>query len=266
MTEFSSSASSTSIFRVTVPQPLSHAVEYYGTKNIRLIFTNISGTVQLLEVVTLQFQPDIGTAPLYVDHACGVEVPIGKGQDVVLPVTPNPLYLQHTNQFSVMVRFRTVQEVGLGAQQTETFRDCSYIIVGKPVVDLGQVFVSFKQPEDLHYAELVARLSARAGFKPYIALSDQRFGQNQWERIQGAIGTSRSIIVIWSKRTEWGGGVKKEIELARLKSLQEILLIEEGMSLPDIYKDTDIEYQRFSATHPASAFCAAVTSLRAQIL
>jgi hypothetical protein len=267
MTDSSSSSGATGpVFAVVAPHPLSHAVEYYGTKNTRLILTNISANVQLLETVTLQFQPDIGTAPLYVDYPCDMEVPIAKGQDVVIPVTPTPIYMEHTNQFSVMVRFRPVAETGVGAQQTETFRDCSYILVGRPVLDLGHVFISFKQQENMPYAELLARLSARAGFKPYVAVNDPRLGKNQWERIEKAIGNSRSIMVIWTRRTEWGGGVKREIELARGNNLQEILLIEDGATLPDIYKDTEIAYQRFSAADPAQAFCNAITSLRTQIL
>jgi len=253
-------------FGVTAPPPISYLVECYAAIDVRLIITNVSGVVQLLETVTLQFQADVGTAPIYVDVSCGVEIRPAKAAEIVITVIPDSLYLAGTNQFSVMLRYKAVEIGKLGVQQTEIHPNLSYLLVRASSLDLGQVFISFKQPEDLDAANLLARLSAKAGFKPYLALRNPKVGTNQWDRIARAIRSSKSVMVIWTSRTEWGGGVRREIRLARGKKLREILLIQEGIQLPDIYKDTEIEYQPFNPDMPASAFGKAITSLRKQIL
>ena len=261
-----SSPSSKLNFGVSAPPPISHLVEYYSLTEVRLIITNVSGRLQLVETITLQFQADVGTAPIYVDCSCGIEIRPAKAEEVVVTVTPDSLYLAGTNQFSVMVRYKTVEVDKVGVQQTEVHSNLSYILVRPSSLDLGQVFISFKQPEDLDIANLLARLSAKAGFKPYLALRDPKLGANQWRRIARAIGSSKSVMVIWTTRTEWGGGVRREVGLARGKKLHEALLIDESLQLPDLYQGTEMEYQYFNPDIPAAAFGKAITSFRKQVL
>jgi len=253
-------------FGVTAPPPISHLVEYYASTDVRLIVTNRSGLSQLVETVTLQFQADVGTAPIYVETSCGVEIRPAKAEEIVVKVMPDSLYLAGTNQFSAMIRYKTVEVDKVSGQQTEIHSNLSYRLVRPCSLDLGQVFISFKQPEDLDMANLLARLSSKAGFKPYLALRDPKLGTNQWRRITRAIASSKSVMVVWTARTEWGGGVRREVRLARKKKLQEILLIQKGLQLPDIYQGTEIEYQPFDADIPAPAFGQAVSSFREQIL
>ncbi len=253
-------------FGVAEPPPLSHSVEYYGAINIRLIITNLSAARQLLETVTLQFHPDVGTSPIYVDCPSGVEINPAKAEEIIIPVIPDCLYFHTTNQFSVMLRYRPIEADKVGAQKCDIHPDLSYILLRESATDLGQLFISFKQTEDLDRATLLGRFAQRAGFKPYLALEDPTVGAKQWRRIAKAIRASRSILVIWSSRTEWGTGVKKEIEIARKKKLREILLIEDNIPLPDLYTGTEIEFLRFSPANPAPAFGLAITSLRKQLI
>jgi hypothetical protein len=254
-------------FGVAVPPPLSSAVEYYDTIEIGLIITNRTATRQLLELVTLQFNAQgAGSTPPYVDLRCGIEIAPGKTGEVTVAVTPDCLYFGTTNMFSVMLRYRPIEADQVGAQKTDVHKDRSFILVHPSTTNLGRLFISFKQPEDLERATLLAQLASKAGFEPYIALEDPKLGAKQWLRIAKAIRASRSILVIWSSRTEWGSGVKKEIEIARKKKLREVLLIEGDLPLPEMYEGTEIEYQRFNPASPASAFALAVTSLRKQMV
>jgi hypothetical protein len=71
---------------------------------------------------------------------------------------------------------------------------------------------------------------------------------------------------VWALRTEWGDGVGKEIELCRKHNVRELLLIEEGVDLPELYKGTKTTYKRFDPSDPAKAFSEAIRSLHEQIV
>jgi TIR domain-containing protein len=254
------------IFAVSVAPPTSLDVEYYGVKELSLYVTNRSAQEQLLDSVTLKFQPDVGTAPIYVRQSCGLSIAIGKAAEVKLRIRPTPLYQENTNAMSVMLEHRACDAGRLGSPGKEIHSDCFYLIIKPSADDLGEIFISFKQPEDLPLAEALARYARRAGFKPYIAQSKPELGADQWNRIESAIARSTAIVIMWTVYTEWGGGVKKEIELARKYKIKEVLLLANNIDVPALYKGTDIEFKKFDPSNPAPSLVEAITSMRNQIV
>src|SRR5258708_27656312 len=74
------------------------------------------------------------------------------------------------------------------------------------------------------------------------------------------------MFIVWGVRTEWGEGVEKEIALCRKHKVRELLLIEEGLAVPQPYEGTNVTYKRFDASDPAKALSEAITSSRDQVV
>jgi hypothetical protein len=101
--------------------------------------------------------------------------------------------------------------------------------------------------------------------KPYIALGDPEPGSEQWNRIEDAIIQSKMAFVIWGSRTEWGTGVQREIELCIRHKVPMVLLLQNGLDVPEQFRDRDREYLRFDPDNPSEAFATAVESVKRQL-
>lgn len=240
-------------------------VEYFSHKTVSLDITNLLPHQILLEDVTLQFQVDTGSAPIYADHSCGIELPATELVSLAIPVTPTCRYLENTNMFQVMAHYRINEGGRLGPRISEPHQG-SYLIIKKPKDVLADVFISFKQPEYVALARLLERYARRAGLNPYLIVEDKQPGGRHWERIEEAIKRSKSAFIVWGERTEWGMGVQREIELCRKHGVMEVLLLEHHLVVPDLFQTTaaDVEYSRFSVDDPAESFSVAVASARAR--
>ncbi len=113
---------------------------------------------------------------------------------------------------------------------------------------------------------MIGRYAERAGFAPYVAMEDPQPGTQQWQRIEAAIKRSRAAFIIWTRRTEWGEGVQREIRLCRKYSVREVLLIEEGVAIPAEFSGTNVEYSRFLQDEPALKFDHAISTTREAVL
>ena len=238
---------------------------YFESTRIGIKVTNISGETVLIESVTLQFEADTGAAPNYEDSYPALRLSPGQSSPINLNVTPVPLYRAYTNQFKV----RLTGHVESGGRLHGSFSELHpgfYLIINMPSDSLGNVFVSFKQPEDQRLANILERYARRAGFEPYLFMRKPHLGADQWEEIAKLIKQSHSVIIVWALRTDWGDGVEKEIELCRTHKCREILLIENGVELPELYDGTKATYKRFDPEEPAKALSEAIASLRAQIV
>lgn len=237
---------------------------YFEDIVIELKVDNVSGKSLLIESVTLKFDPDTGATPVYVDCPVGVRLTANGGSVIKVTVCPTPLFREYTSQFVARFKCHHESRGRIIASFMES-HDGLYIIIHPPEKQLGDVFVSFKQPEDRKLANILERYAKRAGFTPHLFIQDAHLGTDQWIRIDALIKGSHSAFIVWALRTDWGDGVTTEIELCRKHKVREILLIEEGVELPDAYRGTNRAYQKFDPADPASAISKAVSSVYAQV-
>src|SRR6266404_2805165 len=193
----SGSATDRRILGVSIAPLKSVEVEYFESKTLSLYFTNRSDELLLVDGVTLQFQTDGGTAAHYTDHQCALRIAPKVGAAFAVQVTPTPIYMANTNSIELMVKYRVDSKGKLGASVTER-HSASYLIIKPARHQLGDAFVSFKQPEDRNLAMIIGRYAERAGFTPYVAMKDPRPGTQQWDRIETAIKGSRVAFIIWT--------------------------------------------------------------------
>jgi hypothetical protein len=243
-------------------EPLS--IHYFESTPINLKVTNISGQDVLIECVTLQFEADTGAAPNYEDSHPALKLGPQKSGFVTVGVTPVSLYREYTNQFKVEVTGHVESRGRLGKSFSERHSGY-YVIISAPTVPLGDIFISFKQPEDQRLANILERYARRAGFTPHVFMRNPQLGKEQWKEIEKLIKECHSVVIVWGQRTGWGDGVEKEIELCRKHNRREILLIAEGVDPPKLY-DSKLAYQRFDPSDPAKGLSEAIASLRAQVV
>src|SRR5262249_43984492 len=108
----------------------------------------------------------------------------------------------------------------------------------------------------------------RAGLSPYLIVDDRQPGGRHWDRIETAIKGSHSTFIIWAQRTEWGEGVQREVELCRKHSVAEVLLLEQSLGVPELFRATapQQEYIGFHREDPAEPFERAVVAVRKRLL
>jgi hypothetical protein len=252
-------------FRLTLCAATPLATRYFELQTIEFDVVNISGDVLFIETASLRFEADTGAIPNYVDSSPGLTLLPNKNRRITIDVRPIPLYKEFTNRFDVLLKYRPEVEGRLGKQSKEPHVGF-YIIISTPPATLGDVFVSFKQPEDQRIANILERYAKRAGFSPHLFMRNPEVGTDQWQSIEQLINQCHSMFVVWGRRTEWGDGVGREIELCRKRRIREILLIENGVALPDPYHGTNSTYKRYDPEYPAPVLSEAVSSLRDQIL
>jgi len=238
---------------------------YFESTRIKIKVTNISGENVLIQRVTLQFDPDTGAAPNYEDSFPSLRLLSNKSDLIEVDVTPVPLYREETTQFKIGLMGHVESGGCLRESFSERHEEGFYIILKVPTLQLGDIFISFKQPEDQKLANILVRYAKRAGFNPCLFMRNPELGKDQWKEIEKLIRQCHSVIIVWALRTEWGEGVEKEIELCRKYGCREILLIAEGVDPPKLY-DPKIAYKQFDPSDPAKDLSEAIASLRAQVV
>lgn len=251
-------------FLVEIVSSAPISTHYFERTRINIKVTNISKESVLIECATLQFEADTETAPNYQDHPTALRLSPNESGLIEVDVTPVPLFLEYTNQFQVGLKAHVESGGRLSVPFWERHK-AYYIIINPPTLSLGDIFISFKQPEDLRLANILERYAKRAGFNPHLFMRNPAIGRDQWDEIEMLIKRCHSVIIVWSLRTEWGEGVEKEIELCRQYSCREILLVAAGVEPPKIY-DSKLAYQRFDPNDPAKGLSEAIRSLRDQVI
>lgn len=245
---------------ISVAPLLKSTVEYFTSRRIELNITNLLPGAVLLEDVTLCFQPDSGSADIYVETRLGVQVPANEVAPVSIDVRPTTEYLEYTNCFNVLLHYRLADRL---EQRLTARRDrASFIIIRRPNNTIADVFISFKQMEDISLARMLELHAQRAGLNPYIVINEPDPGKDQWVRIEEAIKKSKAAFIIWGSRTEWGTGVQREVAMCRRHGVEEVLLLHRNIEVPELFKPTKKEYLRFDPDNPREAFAKAVESTR----
>jgi len=248
----------------SIPPLRSTEVEYFSEITIPVLLTSTTPDRLFVESLVLRFQSDARQGSVFEEKHCGWELGPGEVREEQVIARPQPLHLENTNTFDVLVRYRILGMKGLSREYSEKHSG-SYIIVRSASQAFGKIFISFKQPEDIGLAQILERMARRSGFTPYLAVHHPIPGTSLWERIEPEITSCRMAVVIWTKHTDWGTGVQQEMEICRKQAIPCALLIENGVALPEGY-DQEIEYRRFETDDPAPAFSKAISAQREELL
>ncbi len=242
-------------------------VEYYQSITRTILVTNTTGERILVEDLALRFASDSGLATVEVRQECGCELEPSGVLEQQIEVAPTPLFLAATNTFDVMVRFR-IAGSRISGPRRAVFSMTSYLIIRHPSIQVGRVFISLKQPEDIDLGREMAVMVRRAGLVPFLKADNERLSEDIWsETIEPALRESDIAIVVWTKNTDWKAeGVEREIAFCRELKIPEALLLAADTSVPPLYEGTSVEYTRFDPSNPAKAFASAADSLRRRIL
>lgn len=163
-----------------LPNPI---VEYYQPTRIPITLTSNCSEKLVVESLTLRFQTDRGMADYDIKYEVGKQLlPEGLLAENI-EVVPVPEFLESTNQYDIKIRYRKEIDGQLGDQMTLIPAIRPYIIVRPCSDSLGQLFISFKQPDDLKFARRLETVAKRAGFKPYLKMDESTPGQDMWEVI-----------------------------------------------------------------------------------
>lgn len=184
----------------------------------------------------------------------------GELHDFSVSVRPSLLFQRYTNTYRVDIAF---SRNTIGGRLERTAVDGEYIIVNDcPNFGNVEAFVSFKDPEDLVFAELEKTLLNRSGLRGYLARDDVQPGLDFWEKIATHIQRSVATFVIWTKNTVVQyESVLRELEIATEAAIPVVLLLERGVEAPAGFKAHRIEYVGFDAVRPSSQFAAATESV-----
>jgi hypothetical protein len=187
-------------------------------------------------------------------------IPPGKLGSCTIQVIPNLVFLRYTNYFDVAVTYRLHNET-LGKRRS--FIGEGWFAIINPAPQLfGKVFISYKEPEDRIFADLLFDLAKDAGFDPYIAPADVKTGRRIWGRkIPAAIKASKFMFVIWTSNAPKGPGVKREIRIARECKIEIVPLLKRKTPDPKLFGH-DIEYTRFGDDDAALIFAEVVAARR----
>lgn len=119
----------------------------------------------------------------------------------------------------------------------------------------GQVFVSFKDPQNEALAALAKKYLARAGLRPYRASDDTQTGVDIWIRkIFPAIEASAGVLVIWTPNTAASpDSVLKEMLHAKERKIPTGLFLSSDSSPPAEYLSSVLEYYKFDPSAPHAA-------------
>jgi hypothetical protein len=244
---------------------LNRQVEYFQEIELPVTIANKRSTPVVVESLTLQFHSDKGEVDYYRKFDVGHEIQPHGLLARSIPVRPNLQFLPTTNSVRIMVKYRQATNGVLGPLQHEK-SDRTYIIVNPCPIELGQLFISFKQPEDRRLARLLQRLAERAGFKVFLQMDNPIPGRDPWETIEARLIDSIAVAFIWTDHTAWGSGVEREIKLSKDNGKYYVPLIEKGLSVPDFFQNSGIEYVFFETEDPLQCFAQAIEALRESII
>lgn len=252
-----------------LPFPEGNAVDYFQGIDIAVSVFNQCATSITIDLITLRFQPEWGSAAADViikdSSWSGFDLDPGREDYRKIRVTPSPLFLVNTNVFDVLITYR--KTTLLKTRLTQLKKYASHLLVKLPPEGLGQVFLSYKDPEDLSLLEILRTIARRAGFTPYVGPADAKPGTSLiWEqKIPPAIKASKALFVIWTENTPFGEGVQREISIARKAGIREVPLIEKQAPVPQEYNNLESEITWFDRLSAPAVFEKTIKAFRSTI-
>jgi hypothetical protein len=242
---------------ISVPGiPGGNAVDYLQFLDIPISVLNRSDHNILVDSIKLRFQPEwsMASCDAIIEQKCaGFEIGSDKEEYYKVRVRPTPLFMAASNYFDVMLTYRTARAI---TEDTVIVREkVTYVVIREPPPTRGQAFISYKDPEDAELKTMMKTITRRVGFKPYVAPDDARPGSLIWDqKIPPAIKDSEVCFVLWTGKTEFGKGVRKELAMAKKLGVRMIPLIEAAAPIPTEFQSLKVELTRFARESAPSTF------------
>lgn len=163
------------------------------------------------------------------------QIPAGGEVSATVRIDIDPVLPPGTAILDVRVRYQ--RYVGGRWQPPEgpiVLKDVGSLIVRQRVRITGQVFISFKDPEDLELATQLKEFLLRVGINGYVASLDLRLGGRIWdEKIKAELEKSRGLVVLWTRNTQLApSNVEREMGMARELGIPIFLARERDVPLP----------------------------------
>jgi hypothetical protein len=251
--------------RISVPPLRNPFADYLKAVNLSIQLVNGFTRPILIESIALRFQSDLKltATDLTVDHPCeGVTIQPDHMVYENVTVTPALFYKRNTNVFDVTVTYRRQRKRALSKSFKQLQREVSSLIIRAAPNIYGNIFISYKEPEDRDLADQFFAFAEAAGFTPYIAPADLKPGSKIWrKKIPQAIKSSKAAFVIWTSKTHLGAGVRKEIGICGRNNVPIVLLLEDGVNPPAEHKP-DEEWTPFTRDNSALVFANVIRSYR----
>lgn len=256
------------LIKLTVDKANPANVNYLQTVSLTIAIENAGNSATLvIDSLALRFQsrssPGSSVADPHttiVHPGAALSIAPNKLDYCAVHVRPNLLFLKYTNVFDVAISYRLSPNfvelnsfIGLG----------SYLVVNPAPQLFGQVFISYKEPEDRALADLLHELARDAGFAPYIAPADLQAGSQIWtEKIPAAIKASKCVFVIWTENAPKGPGVRREVKLAEQYGVRIVPLLAKGTTFDTRLFGADTEYTTFEPDRASLPFANVVERQR----
>lgn len=242
---------------ISVPGiPGGNAVDYQQFLEIPISVLNRSKDRIVVDAINLRFQAEwnLPGCDAMIEHKCpGFEIAAGKEEYRKVRVQPTPLFMEASNYFDVALIYKKVRAPG--EHSVKVRPNVTYVVINLPPASHGQAFISYKDPEDADLKNIMKTVARRVGIIPYVAPDDARPGTTIWdEKIPPAVKSSALMFVLWTNKTEFGTGVRKEIALAKKLGVKLVPLIEATAPVPSELQSHKIEFARFERQRAPADF------------
>lgn len=251
---------------ISVPPFLDAHVTYGTTKQIPVQITNNHPIPIIIDTVILHAQPEweAAAAAVATTHRTPeFRIDPGAIVDRDIPFHASTLCRAATNYLDVIIEYRD-----MGAEQSPARAlagpHVCYLIIDEPPLRRQQIFISYKEPEDLSLAEQLGVIVRRNGFRFYIARADVRPGSHIWRtKIIPQIKRSKAMAALCTRLTPLGSGVEREIKIALKEKKTLVPLIERDAPILDILqRQKNIERTIFDRATAPLEFAKTIEALR----
>ncbi len=200
----------------------------------------------MVREIELRFDPDSPECFTEKFVFADFQIPSGQLDYRKLLFVPRLLWRPYTHAFETVVTYSRIDGDGVPCADTRAEGPTSYVVVKYPPLMYGEMFISYKDPEDRELADALQEHAKRAGFFGYIAPADIRPGTRIWkQKIVPHIMSAFCMCVIWTNETPKGSGVRREIAIARKRKRKVVLILDKAAAVPPGFKRTDVEHCRF---------------------
>lgn len=216
-------------------------ITYLDEGSIYAEFKNNSDDTIEVDRVICQFQTEEGLKPYQCFVNPRISIKPRNISKIQIPFAADLSLTAGTNSYSLVVEYRYA-----GYSDMITLNPPSKYLIIQPVRPPEKhFFVSHKDPEDTQLASKLDHYLMKIGFKGYLAEKERRPGLDIWqEKIMPAIDECVALIVLWTSNAKVKPtNILKEFDYAKDCAKKPILLVEQGVDLPDPFPQ-DIEFVR----------------------
>lgn len=216
-------------------------ITYLDEGSIYAEFRNNSDDTIEIDKIICQFQTEEGLKPYQCFATQRISIKPRNISKIQIPFVADLSLTADTNSYSLVVECRYA-----GNSDMITLNPPTYLIIQPVRPPEKHFFVSHKDPEDTQLASKLNNYLMKIGFKGYLAEKERRPGLDIWqEKIMPAIDECVALIVLWTSNASVNPkNILREFDYAKDCAKKPILLVEQGVDLPDSFPQDFIEYVR----------------------